>query len=396
MPVYFSKVVTGSKGVYLPFLSLHVSGVSLWAYLMSTTVFCVVLIAPILGALSDYLALRKFFFSFFTVLGGTTTIGFYISYPGKIWFTAALVFISYLSFLLAEVFYNSFLPAIVPKDSQDLVSGIGYSWGYLGGALLLGLYLILLSLFNRKIVFSEYRILRVCLASAGLWWLLFALPALKLLPRDSLSSSAEKCELTFSMLCFPFGRIMKLRIAMLFLLAFFFYNNGIQTVITMASIYGSHYLRLQLSNILLALLVSQIVGFPGALVFAKASKQYGTKNMLIFSLIIWCLIVCYAYFINHSYEFFILAAIVGFVIGGSQALSRSFYSKIIPLDMSSQYFGFYAIGGKLSSLLGPFVFGLIFDITHNFRYAVVSTLAFFIVGLLFLVKVPYNQNKQTA
>ncbi len=394
MPVYFSGVVVPSYGVTISWGIIHYrfSGVSLWAYTVSATVLIVLLTAPLLGTISDIFGWRKNFFVFFSVIGGISASCLYFSYPGSVGVTLFVIVISYLGFLLSEIFYNSFLPVIAPPDKQDLISGTGYAWGYLGGAILLSAHLLVFLLYDKETAEHNYRIIRLCLASAGIWWLLFAIPSIVLLPPDR-HKRKKAGRFAFSQIRSTMSEVFKSGKVILFLLAFLFYNNGIQTVITMASIYGTHLLKLKLSQLFVALLVSQLVGFPGAILFARMSERYGTRNVLMFSLIIWCCVIFYAYFVHHSREFFIMAAIVGFVIGGTQALSRSFYAKIIPSELSSQFFGFYAVGGKLSALLGPFLFGLIFDITGSIRYAILSTLAFFVTGLILLCFVSLDDKK---
>ncbi len=394
MPVYFSSVVVPSRGVEISWKFLHyrLSGVSLWAYTISATVLMVLLAAPFLGAVSDILRRRKSFFVFFSVIGGFAASCLYFSYPGSVEITVVIVVISYAGFLLSEIFYNSFLPIIAPTDKHDLISGIGYAWGYLGGAIILGIHLFVFLLYDKHIGDHNYRILRLCLASAGIWWLLFTVPSIVLLPADTYQWNVKK-GFNLSQISSTMSEVFKSGNVILFLIAFLFFNNGIQTVITMASIYGTHLLKLKLTQLFIALLISQVIGFPGAILFARISERYGTKKVLMFSLVVWCCIIFYAYFVRYPYEFFVMAAVVGFVIGGTQALSRSLYAKIIPSELSSQFFGFYAVGGKLSALLGPFLFGVIFDLTGNIRYAILSTLSFFVLGLVLLCGVSLNNKK---
>ncbi|SFM40123.1 MFS transporter [Thermodesulforhabdus norvegica] len=391
-PVYFSQSVVPDRGLCL--LAHCVPGPSLWAYGVSISVLIAALFAPLAGKVADTYGLRKPLFILFVLSGAGATAMMLFAYPGWVWYALVCFLIGHLSFLFADVMYNSYLPIIAPENKHDILSSQGYAWGYVGGGLLLAFQFFILGLPGIRIEHNDFFIIRLCLASVGIWWLLFSLPAMVWLPASAIegltkhSVSEPSCDGFLSSL----KRIKETPGALLFLTAFFFYNNGIQTVISMAAIYGSYRLGITQKELMGALLVTQFVAFPGALLFGFLADKFGTLRILLGNLAVWCLIVTYAVWIRRSLEFWILAGLSGLVLGGSQALSRSAFTKFIKDNRSGEFFGFYAMGGRFSSLLGPFVFGMVFDATRSMEVSILSVLFFFLMGavLLWSCRVRWN------
>ena len=242
--------------------------------------------------------------------------------------------------------------------------------------------------------------IRICLASVGIWWGLFAIPLFVWVPEVGRSHHKPK---GFSYLSHSFGRIYSTvrsfrhnRDLLWFLAAFLVYNDGIQTVIAMAAIFGKTALGLDTGTLIGTLLLTQFVAWPGALVFARVAGRIGSKRAIMITLALWVGIVTYAYFLTSALEFWILGGMVGLVLGGSQAISRSLYAQLIPKGRPAEFFGFFTISGKFASIFGPLVFGLITDLSDNPRNAIVSLVLFFVVGMVMLGLVDVKRGRLKA
>jgi MFS transporter, UMF1 family len=411
LPVYFAKSVVPSEGIQISLLfwSWHTQATSLWAYAVSASLLLVTILAPFLGALADYSHNKKTFFAVSAYLGAFATIFLYGAKPGSVWYTLLFFIVAHVGFAGSEIFYNAFLPELAPPEKHDWLSGLGYAYGYLGGGLLLALQLAFLMSLKHLGNPDVTSAVRLCLASVGVWWAVFTLPALFWLPgtmwgkpshggkacggpthRDVAADCRQWIHLitlSLQQVKSTFLQARAHRNLFLFLLAFFFYNDGIQTVISMAAIYGATELNLSQNSLLGTLLLTQFVAFPGAMLFSKWAEIWQTKKVLWVTLFLWCGIVFYAYHMRQGWEFWMLGIGVGLVLGGSQALSRSFYSQMVPVQQSAEFFGMFSIGSKFASISGPFVFGLIRDITGSSRLAILSTLFFLVTGAVLLVLV---------
>jgi UMF1 family MFS transporter len=284
---------------------------------------------------------------------------------------------------------------------MDWISGKGYSYGYVGGGLQFALSLVLI-MAHERIGISQDLAIRVGLASAGIWWAGFTLFTAHYLRESGVKGTIP---LRFRHLWRPVALAMvgvsrtvatarhagRFRHLLLFLIAFMLYNDGIQTVINLATTYGSVELRLSTSVLMLTLLLIQFIAMGGALLFGRIAERTGAKHAIMITLVIWSGVVMYAYFIHSAAQFMFLGAVVGLVLGGSQALSRSFFGSMIPESASSEFYGFYTVFTKFSSIWGPLVFGVIKQATGSSRLAIVSLISFFIVGLLLLSQV--NEGK---
>ncbi len=359
---------------------------SFFGYCVGISVFLQVLFLPILGAIADYSNLKKRLMLIFAYIGATATLLLFFVQGNLIVLGGLLFIIANLSFGAAIVLYNAFLPEIAPPDKRDAVSSKGFAFGYLGGGFLLLLNMLLLSVME-----NQGLAVRLSLASAGLWWLAFTFifpqqrlvqrePLLKLPSGESyLSHSLKQLSTTLSDMKAKYPTTLR------FLLAYLIYNDGIQTVIIMATTFAATELGIDISIQLGVLLMIQFVAFLGAFLFNFLAQRLGAKRAIMLSLVIWSGLVIYAFaFLYTIIQFWILGAILALVLGGSQALSRSLFSQMIPEGRESEYFGFYEISERGTSWLGPIVFGLVGDITGTQRIAIVSLIVFFIFGLVML------------
>lgn len=384
-PVYFAKVIMPPEGISVGLgpLRWHTHAASLWGYTVSTSLLCVALLAPWLGRWTDGHGTRKQVL-LLTAFGGAAATSFLAwTQPGAVFGALALFITAYAGFSASEIFYNAFLPHITAESQQDWLSGLGYAFGYVGGGVLLAVHLVLLYHPHWIGLETTDQVIRFAFFTVGLWWAFFTIPCALWLPRNPPKPanalnvpSRSALALWKDLRSHP--RVMAL------IVAYFFYNNGIQTVITMASVYGATELNLSTASLTGAFLMTQWIAFPGATVLAFAAESYGTRRVLLGSLAVWCAVVLFAYGMQSGLHFWVLAAVVGFILGGSQALSRSLFSRMIPPEMSAEFFGFFAIGGKFSAILGPAVFGVLRDLFGTPRPAILALLVFFLIGAVIL------------
>lgn len=388
---YLDKVVVPDGGVDIALLGMHgLSATSLYGYTLGLSALLVLLSSPVLGAIADSTASKKRFLMFFCYLGSFSSLMLFFVDAGDVGLALLLFMLANFSFVSANVFYDAFLPHIAPPEMQDMVSGKGYAYGYAGGGLLFMLQLLLVQ-FHGTFGISEIMAVRIALGSVGLWWGGFALITFSRLHEPPIAGSGKSAGTIvrdgFRRIALTTRKVRSLRQMSLFLVAFMIYNDGIQTVIAMATIYGSEELGFDTLTLMGALLMIQFVGVAGAQLFAMLAHRFGTKTMVLVSLVIWTAVVVYAFFMTEPMEFWILGAVVGLVLGGSQALSRSLYSRIIPPSASAEFFGFFSVFEKFSAIWGPIVFAVIRQLTGSARMSIISLVFFFLVGGAILILV---------
>jgi MFS transporter, UMF1 family len=382
----------GPEGYVYP-LGIKVLAGSFFGYVISLSVLCQMIFLPLLGAISDYSHMKKQLLGFFAYLGSFATMGLYFLEGDRYLLGGVLFLIANFSVGASIVFYNAFLPEIAEPERRDAVSSIGYAWGYLGGGLMLAANLFLFANASSYGISTAHAV-RISLMSSGAWWAIFTLvPMATLRQRQSVKSLPEgEGYLTagFTQLKHTLKGLPRYPQTMLFLLAYLLYNDGIQTIIAMAATFGDKELGLDISTLTQVVLLVQFVAFFGATIFNFVAKFVGTKRAIIISLIIWTATVIYAYSaLRTARDFFIMGAVIGIVLGGSQALSRSLYSLMIPKGKEAEYFSLYEVSDKGTSWLGPFIFALTLQMTLSYRVAILSLVTFFILGLglLFFVNV---------
>ncbi len=392
LPIYFAHVIVGAEGVVLG--GTRYAPDALWGFLVGATDFLAFVCAPVLGAIADFSAAKRRFLLFFAYLGSLFTVLLYFTHGGDLNRTVFFFAIAQLGYINANVVYDAFLPQISSQDKMDWVSGKGYSFGYVGGGIQFGLALLLVS-FHEKFGLEQVDAIRIGIASAGLWWAGFTLfTARNLKEAPSTAELPERYRGWPRLLAYPAlgisrtwqttRRVRRFRHLALFLVAYMLYNDGIQTVIFLAATYGSVELKLPASALMITILIIQAVATVGAVVFSKLALVLGTKRTIMLSLLLWSGVVIYAYFIHTQTQFFALGMVVGIVLGGSQALSRSFYGSMVPESASAEFYGFYTVFSKFSSIWGPLVFAFIRQVAGSSRLAIVSLVIFFVVGLVLL------------
>jgi UMF1 family MFS transporter len=316
----------------------------------------------------------------------------FFSRPGDVYFVLILFCLAQYFFVGGNVFYDAFLPQLTKGRDMDRLSGQGYALGYLGGGLLLAISVLFIQ-FSHMFGIQKDAAVRLSLASAGLWWALFGsisflmfrekkdpLVEQKSIGRAALEGLQKTWETT--------REIAGYRQTLIFLVAYMIYNDGVQTVIRMASIYGMEELHLSMGTLLGTLLMVQFIGIGGAILMSWIARRCGTKQTIMGLLAVWFGLTIFAYRMNSSLEFWILGIAVGMILGGTQALSRSFYGRLIPEGQSAQFFGYFSVFSKLSAIWGPILFAFIRQATGTSRYSVLAVSIFFLVGglILYLLK----------
>jgi UMF1 family MFS transporter len=369
-------------------LGIKVAAGSLYSYTVSLSVFFQMLLLPLLGAISDYSHLKKQMLSFFAYTGSLATMGLYFLEGDRYLLGSVLFLVANFSVGASIVFYNAFLNDIASPDRRDAVSSNGYAVGYVGGGLLLAANLWLFSNASSFGISTGHAV-RISLLSSGLWWAIFTLIPMGLLKRrhsvKSLPKNETQLTIGFKQLKLTLRELPRYRHTMLFLVAYLLYNDGIQTVIALASQFGSKELGLETSTLTTVVLIVQFVAIFGAIIFNYVARWVGTKRAIMISVLIWAATVVYAYgALKTARDFYIMGAVIGIVLGGSQALSRSLYSLMIPKGKEAELFSLYEISDKGTSWLGPLIFGLTYQFTSSYRLAILSLATFFILGLVLL------------
>jgi MFS transporter, UMF1 family len=410
--VYSTSVVTVFLGPYLTSVAenaadpqgfVHPLGIpvragSLYAYTVSASIIVAVLLMPLAGAVADRTGRKKPLLAASAYTGAAATMGMFFLDGDRYLLGSLLLIVANTSLSVSTAVYNAYLPQIAETDERDAVSSRGWAFGYVAAAVVLVLNLVLYSGHDSFGV-SQASAVRICLASAGLWWAAFTLVPLRRL-RDRRAASAGRGAVGtgWRQLTATLRGMRRYPLTLAFLLAYLIYNDGIQTVISQASVFGSGELGLSQTTLILAVLLVQFLAVAGALAMGRMARSYGTKRTILGSLGVWTLILVAGYFLPAGAPawFFALAAAIGLVLGGSQALSRSLFSHLVPAGREAEYFSAYELSDRGLSWLGPLLFGLAFQLTGSYRVSIVSLLVFFVVGALLLARVPVRRAVSAA
>lgn len=400
-PVYYKAVTTVDGNDRIQFLGFDVQNSVLYTYVLSLSFLIVAAMLPLLSGVADYSGDKKRFMKFFVFLGSAACCGLYfftgVDSIGWGLFCATLASIGYSGSL---VFYDAFLPEIVTEDRYDSTSARGYSMGYYGSVILM---VICLAVIMNAETFGfgsgstgELNASRASFVLTGIWWIGFSLIPFRRLPAN-VYNKPPQTELWKN----GYREIIKVWHSLKsqpnlrrYLIAFFFYNSGVQTVMYLAALFGTDVLHLKSDLLIATFLVIQIVGAFGAWTFARVSRRYGNRPTLIWMNVIWIGVCVGAYFTTTANEFYVLAVFVGMIMGGIQALSRATYSKLIPEDTvdHASYFSFYDVAFNLSIVMGVFSYGFIDHITGNMRYSALFLSVYFVLGCLLLFGVDVRRS----
>ena len=378
----------------------------------------VALMAPFLGAIADKGSVKKKFLIFFAYLGVLMTAGLFMVHKGQ-WAMAIFVYVmGVIGFSGANVFYDAMLPAITTEDRIDYVSSLGFSMGYLGGGLLF-LINVLMTLIPQTFGLPDAAAaVRYSFLTVAIWWGLFTIVTIAWVPEDTSAATIKRGESIVTagirQLVNTFKKVRHLKTVFLFLLAYWFYIDGVDTIIRMAVDYGLS-LGFEPNDLIVALLLVQFVGFPAALVFGKLGERWGVRKAIYLAIGIYMCITVGGIMITRKEEFYVLAAFIGLVQGGIQALSRSYYSRLIPKNQTAEYYGFYNMLGKFAAIIGPALMGIVGLIVRRMlmppsptaeqlisigqvasRWSMGSILILFIVGMALFYFVDEQKGKAQA
>ena len=379
----------------------HISGSSVWGYLVSLSMLLVAVSAPVLGAIADFRGSRKRFLFLFCYAGVVATSFLFLVGPGDIWLAIVFYLLSSACLEWSLTFYNSFLPQITTRQQMGRISGFGWAFGYVGGVLCLILTMAMIrwpEWFG--IPDSDYLPVRATAVLVALWWGLFSIPTFLWLRERSagreLPPGTTYLRIGFARLSNTLRKIHQFRELVKFLAAFLIYNDGVQTVIVMAAVFGAEVLGMSQNELISCFILIHVVAVIGSLVLGFLGDPMTTKRAINISLLVWTAAVLYVLVIEESWEFWLLAVVIGFVLGGVQASSRALLAQFTPKENSAEFFGFFATSGKFAAIFGPALFALINDMTGSVRYGVLSVILFFVVGWSILYFVDEEKGVQES
>nr|WP_246214272.1 MFS transporter [Kitasatospora viridis] len=395
-----AKAAADAHGDVHP-LGLPVRAGSFYSYTLSFSVLLSVAVMLLVGTIADRTGRHKELMCGAAFVGALATLGMFFLGGNRYLLGGGLLVLANISYAVSVALSYAYLPGLARADERDAISSKGWAFGYAGGALLL---IANLALFESRasLGLSDGTAVRICLASAGVWWALFTLvPLLRLPSRASntpiaakqAARAGEPAAGSLRELGRTLRGMRRYPLTLLFLAAFLCYNDGIQTVVAQASIYGSEELGMGQTSLVVAVLLVQIVAIGGALLLGRIARRHGAKRTVLGSLVAWVATLALGYLMpaHQPVWFFGLACMIGLVLGGSQALSRSLFSHLIPPGREAEYFSVYKISDRGTSWMGPLVFGLAFQLTGSYRSAIISLLVFFVIGFVLLLKVPVRR-----
>ncbi|MBA2423004.1 MAG: MFS transporter [Chitinophagales bacterium] len=396
-PIYYSSATRSINNGTVHFLGREYNNNALYSYALSFSFLIVALISPMLSSIADYKGNKLSFMKFFCYLGALSCAALY-------WFTGANITFGIITFVLASigfagsiVYYNAYLKEIVDEKDQDRVSAKGFSMGYIGSVILLILNLAMI-IFYVPFGFSDESMpTRISFLMVGVWWAgfaqipFYALKRFRYIPpvNDVIHSPRSVTSSSFlggySELRKVWFQLKHYRSLKNFLIAFFFYNSAVQTVMYLATIFGTDELKLDQTRLIITVLIIQLVAIIGATLFSRISKRFGNIFSITVAIFIWIGICIAAYFVSTEYQFYGIAFAVGMVMGGIQSMSRSTYAKLVPPTKdTASFFSFYDVTEKLATVFGTAVYGIILELTGTMRNSVLALILFFIVGLLLI------------
>jgi MFS transporter, UMF1 family len=390
-PAYW-ETITGDGNELTPdnvsFLGRIFDNAALYNYALAIAFFIVAISSPLLSSIADTRGNKKKFMAFFLTLGSFACAGLFFFTKENLGLGILLMILACLGFWSSLVFYNSYLPDIAAPEDRDRISAKGFSYGYVG-SVLLQIICLLFVFFPSITGDANYLNIRIAFLLTGIWWFGFAQIPLKRLPKPIHQNKPKQALLAgYLELKKVWNQLTDIPKLKRFLTAFFFYNMAVQTVMLAAALYGKKELQIPTTNLIIAIILIQLVAIPGALLISRLSDKMGNIKALMTCVMAWIGICIYGYFMpaKDVYQFYILATLVGFVMGGIQSLSRSTYSKLMPVTKdTTSFFSFYDVTEKIAIVIGMFSFGYITELTGSQRNAVLSLIIEFGIGLFLLV-----------
>lgn len=362
----------------------------------SVSSIVVAFLSPVLGAIADNGGYRKKFLIFFAFLGAVMSGSLFFVQSGM-WPIAVFFYIlANIGFACGNTFYDSMLPSVASEKKVDLASSVGYSMGYIGGGVLFLVNVLMFLMPERFGLSDGVAAVKLSFLMVGIWWLVFSLPIFLFVPSGDKEGGLKlgsAIRSGFGDIAKTLKSIRKLKNLSLFLIAYWCYIDGVDTIIKMATDYGTS-LGFPADSLIVALLITQFVAFPAAILYSFLGHRIGVKNAILFAVFSYSVIAVVGFFMTKVIHFYILAICIGLFQGGIQALSRSYFSRLVPEDHESQFFGFFNMLGKFASIIGPFLVGIVSLIASEQRYGIISLVILFIVGFIFLRKVDEEEARK--
>jgi len=392
-PAYYESITKVNGDDTVTFLGRKFVNTALYNYAIAFAILVVAVLIPILSSIADYKGNKKNFMRFFCTLGSVAcSCMFFFTDKNSMGIGIICVVVACIGFWSSLVFYNSYLPEIAAEQDRDMVSAKGFTMGYIGSVLLQIICLVLV--FTMK---DGALAARLSFVMVGLWWIGWAQIPFNTLPKGEPAAQRPDKNIFangFIELKKVWAQVKNMPVLKRFLAAFFFYNMGVQTVMLAAALFGAKELNLPTDKLIITILIIQLVAIAGAYLMAKLAEKFGNLQVLAFVVVIWIVICIAAYFTTTAMEFYFLGAAVGLVMGGIQSLSRSTYSKLMPVTKdTASFFSFYDVSEKIAIVIGMFTFGLLEELTGSMRNSVLAIMIFFIIGLLLLMVTISAQKK---
>ena len=401
-PIYYTEMTNASPfNGQVHFLGRSYVNTALYNYALAFTYLIVAITLPILSSIADYKGNKKRFMQAFCTLGALSCSCLYFFTPENFAFGVICMMLAAFGFYSSLVFYNSYLPEIAEEKDRDHVSAKGFAYGYIGSVLMQMVGFALVVFWNDiPFLHSAGDAVRWTFLLVGIWWIGFAqitfarLP--KSVPSETFGVKRNFISGGFIELKKVFSQVMKMPVIKRFLFAFFFYNMGVQTIMLVATNFGSKVLKLPSTNLIITVVLIQLVAIIGAYLMSKLSGIFGNLQVLIGVVILWIGICIGGYFMQTAMDFYILAVAVGLVMGGIQSLSRSTYSKLMPVtNDTASFFSFYDVTEKVAIVIGLTSFGIIEEQTRSMRNSILSLMVFFAIGLIGLISALHKQQQDT-
>jgi UMF1 family MFS transporter len=392
-PTYFESVAVDDASISkttVTFLGRQFENSALYNYAIAVAMFIVAVLSPILSSIADYKGNKKKFLSFYFTLGSIACAAMYFFQKDTLWLGIAGIVIACIGFWGAQVFYNSFLPEIASIEDRDRISAKGFIYGYIG-SVLLQLICFVFVMMHTTFEITEAKGAQISFLLVGIWWWGFARFAISRLPNPVPAGGADKRNILtngYKELSKVWNQVKHLPKLKRYLLSFFFYNMGVQTVMLVAAIYGKGELELPTKNLIVSILIIQLIAIPGAYAISWLSSKIGNIKTLMVLVVLWVIVCVAGYYVPKGgvYEFYALGAFVGFIMGGVQSLSRSTYAKLMPETKdTASFFSFYDVTEKIAAVIGIVTFGYITDLTGSQRNSIFALATFFVMGLLLLL-----------
>lgn len=398
-PAYFEAVTGDGNDATINDLVLlggrHFVNTALYNYALGIAFLIVAILSPLLSSIADYKGNKKQFLFFFCTMGSLSCSAMFFFTRANLWYGLTCMIIACIGFWSSLVFYNSYLPEIAAPEDRDKVSAKGFAMGYIGSVILQIICFVFV--LAKPFGMSDGLAAQISFLLVGIWWWVFGQIALAKLPAGTpLYTETRGNVLTngYKELNKVWKQLGHLPVLKRYLVAFFFYNMGVQTVMLAATLYGKSELNIPTTNLIISILIIQLVAIPGAYAMAKLSEKTSNFKAIMLAIIVWILICIMGYFIprNGIYPFYLLATVVGFVMGGIQSLSRSTYAKLMPETKdTTSFFSFFDVTEKIAIVIGMFSFGYINELTGSQRNSVLALVVFFLIGLIVLYSASKKQ-----